>query len=230
MYMYDKYESISNISAYAVVFIILLLSCFALFSDNTIRISGYGNPISLQYLDDGGSAGVENFQEELELSEKTGDDVLLASEDKKPVVKKPEPVEKKKLPQPVKTPLNAENLTAAGTIAGDDNGEENGYLGGAGENLSDNPEFINHFLRLVQSSLYYPRHAVNAGITGTVEIKVVFSSSGEIKSASIAGKKYNKMLGEAALKTMERVKKEWTPFLRPGREQAVIIPVSFELK
>jgi TonB family protein len=104
------------------------------------------------------------------------------------------------------------------------NAEESGW------DLSKNDEFLNYFLRLVQSSLYYPKNARKAGISGIVEIKVIFSDSGEIRGASIAKKNHHKILGDAALKTVERVKRDWHPILKPRREQSVIIPVSFELK
>jgi TonB family protein len=221
MYMMpDKYEAVSNISGIITVSMVVLLLAARLWSQKPLVIDGFmQTSVSLEYTEYAAAAHSELQAETAEVpsvreeaaAEETAEEII-ADEEK---------------PEETKSAANsaapsAESAGGAGAAAAP-------FSGPQGE-PSENAEFINSFLRLVQSKLYYPKHARNAGITGTVEIKVTFSADGEITDCSVADGKYHKALAGASLKTMEQVKKSWQPMPGFSKEQTIIIPVRFELK
>jgi TonB family protein len=208
----DKYEAVSNAASFVAVAAAAIVCLAALIGAKAAIISS-ADPlaISIEYSDFFEKAAPQEVIEEV-LDEEAIDEQIIKKEVKRKEVKKREKVPEK-------------NVSDEPSLAAQQPALSNVHA----VNLSENQEFMNHFLRLVQKSLYYPKTARKAGISGIVEIKVTFSASGEIKNVGAAGRKYPKILGEAALKTMERVKKDWRPLLNPHKEQSVIIPVSFEL-
>jgi TonB family protein len=94
---------------------------------------------------------------------------------------------------------------------------------------TDINSFIGEFRAVIQETLYYPKNARRAGITGEVKVRVVFSADGYVLSYELLEGKYHKSLGNAALTTLEDVRAKWKPPLEPGSEQAVIIPIIFEI-
>lgn len=92
-------------------------------------------------------------------------------------------------------------------------------------------KFLSAFLYKVKQELYYPKAAQRGNISGTVKVSIVFDANGHILSYKLAGGgNYHKLLGEAALKTIEQVKSVWKPPLAPGHQQTIVVPVVFELK
>ncbi|MDR2426801.1 MAG: energy transducer TonB [Endomicrobium sp.] len=201
----SQYETISNTGGVFTVIALLLFSMVVLQGEKPIVLSGTGTTVSMSI----------EYAQELTLNSET--------------TKEQEDVKEEVISQKAYKDLTENSAVDKQTPQ--KNVQENpNDAAQEGFDLSKNDEFLNYFLHLIQSSLYYPKNARKAGISGIVEIKVVFSASGEIKSASISGKNHHKILGEASLKTVERVKRDWQPILKPRREQSVIIPVSFELK
>ncbi|MDR1194931.1 MAG: TonB family protein [Endomicrobium sp.] len=207
-----EYETVSNAGGMITVFAAVIFSAAVLFGGvKPITLSGVGMPasISIEY-------STELNTTQAAMPQKT--------------VQKQEYIEEETVNEKVTEETAAEEFSPQKESQQQYAGQIQEGFGEESVDLSANDEFLSYFLRLVQSSLHYPKNARKAGISGIVEIKIVFSASGEIKNASVAGNKHHKILSEAALKTVEKVKKDWHPILNPRREQAVIIPVSFELK
>lgn len=155
---------------------------------------------------------------------------------------KPKPVEKSK-PQP--SPKPAPNLTEAKPVPPQPVVQSEGgapkvsaepvKAAGPPERpqmtQSEYDKFLSAFLYKVRQELYYPKAAQRGNISGTVKVGVVFNANGHILSYKLADNgNYHKLLGEAALKTIEQVKLVWKPPLTPGHQQAIVVPVVFELK
>lgn len=94
----------------------------------------------------------------------------------------------------------------------------------------DYDKFLSAFLYKVKQELYYPKAAQRGNISGTVKVSITFNASGNVVSYKLAGGDYHKLLGEAALKTIEQVKAVWKPPIAPGHQQTIVVPVVFELK
>lgn len=91
-------------------------------------------------------------------------------------------------------------------------------------------KFLSAFLQKVRQELYYPKAAQRANLSGTMKVYIVFDANGNISSYKLASSNNHKLLGEAALKTIEVVKASWRPPLAPGHQQTIVMPVVFELK
>lgn len=95
----------------------------------------------------------------------------------------------------------------------------------------DYDKFLSAFLYKVKQELYYPKAAQRGNLSGTVKVGIVFDAGGQIVSYKLADSgNCHKLLGEAALKTIEQVKAGWKPPLAPGHQQTIVVPVVFELK
>lgn len=90
--------------------------------------------------------------------------------------------------------------------------------------------FLSAFLAKIRQELVYPRAAQKANISGTVKVNINFDANGNVTSYQLASGNYNKMLGDAAEKTIARVKAAWKPPMVPGKAQTIVVPVVFELK
>jgi|GEM_PF-6590188 len=88
--------------------------------------------------------------------------------------------------------------------------------------------FISKFTRAVEKSKFYPKAARQAGLTGTVKVRVTFNSQGLITGAYLIPGNYPPALGEAAMTTINKVKSRWAP--REGGPAALVVPISFRLK
>lgn len=211
----DKYESVSNAGSLIAVALVAAVALVLLLNDRNVPVISGITPsvIVIEY---------SEFFEKASPSAQTAEEVFAEEIIPDPVVKKN--IEQKEVKKQTKVSeekaVSSEQQANSSPIVSDIKAVD----------LSAHEEFLSYFLGLVQKSLYYPRNARKAGITGIVEIKVTFTASGEIKNFALNGKKHSALLGDAALKTMEQVRKDWRPLLNPQKEQSVIIPVSFELK
>lgn len=96
----------------------------------------------------------------------------------------------------------------------------------AAKKNSDN--FITEFTRAVERNKFYPKAARQAGLTGTVKIRVTFNRQGLITGASLMPGNYPPALGEAAMTTINKVKGRWSP--KEGGPSALVVPIGFRLK
>lgn len=131
------------------------------------------------------------------------------------------PVETSPAPQQAAAPnYSAEPVKAAGPPAQSQQMSQGDY-----------DKFLSAFLYKIKQELYYPKAAQRGNISGTVKVSITFDAGGNIASYKLAGGgNYHKLLGEAALKTIEQVKSVWKPPLAPGHQQTIVVPVVFELK
>ena len=88
--------------------------------------------------------------------------------------------------------------------------------------------FVGDFVATVERSKFYPKAARQAGITGTVKVRVSFDGSGQITGYSLVSGSYHPSLGEAALSTMAKVKGRWKP--KGGGPSSLVVPIGFRLK
>lgn len=220
----DRYEAVSNISAMAAVAAGAALSALVFLNHKPLAANTeLSSVISIEYAE---------FSENILPSPEISCGKTFAREIE------PEPaLQEETVNEEIKKTekISEEKISGAPSFKAPDEASSGVCSSAAAADLSGNAEFLNYFLGLVQQSLYYPKSARKAGITGKVEIKVTFGASGEIKSAVVTETKHSEILGKAAIKTMERVSREWRPdefshFLKPHKEQSVIIPISFELQ
>ncbi|UQZ88036.1 hypothetical protein C4J81_01905 [Deltaproteobacteria bacterium Smac51] len=89
-------------------------------------------------------------------------------------------------------------------------------------------KFASDFVKAVEKNKFYPKEARKAGLTGTVKVKVTFDGQGFIRSASLLPGSYPAELGEAAMATIEKVKKRWAP--KNGGPSSLTVPIGFRLR
>ena len=164
-------------------------------------------------------------------------DPLPAPEPKPKPVEKPKPQPSPKptpnpvqAPQPVDTRPAVESEGGAPTYSAEPV-KAAGPPAAQQMSQGDYDKFLSSFLYKVKQELYYPKAAQRGNISGTVKVSIVFDANGNILSYKLAGGgNYHKLLGEAALKTIEQVKSVWKPPIAPGHQQTIVVPVVFELK
>ncbi|MDR1486963.1 MAG: TonB family protein [Deltaproteobacteria bacterium] len=93
---------------------------------------------------------------------------------------------------------------------------------------SQQEAFISAFVKTVEKNKFYPNEARNKGLTGQVKIRVTFDGQGLISSIELVDGDYPVVLGQAALKTMQTVKKRWQAKL--GAPNSLVVPISFKLR
>ncbi|MDR0620389.1 MAG: energy transducer TonB [Deltaproteobacteria bacterium] len=93
---------------------------------------------------------------------------------------------------------------------------------------NESKRFVSDFLRLVEKSKFYPNEAKRDNITGTVKVKVSFNGVGDITGISLVTGGHDPILGQAALKTMEKVKARWRG--KAGAPDSLVVPIAFKLR
>jgi protein TonB len=96
----------------------------------------------------------------------------------------------------------------------------------AGPGQSD--RFVADFLKVVEKSKFFPHEARRHNVTGTVKVRVSFNGAGEITSISLMPGEYDPILGQAALKTMDKAKARWKA--KAGAPDSLVVPIAFKLR
>jgi TonB family protein len=89
-------------------------------------------------------------------------------------------------------------------------------------------KFVADFLRAVERSKFYPAKARREGLTGTVKVRVTFDRQGRVGPVTLIDGDYPPELGQAALETMSRAARRWSP--RDGAPEVMVVPIGFRLK
>jgi periplasmic protein TonB len=138
--------------------------------------------------------------------------------------------------------------TADGDINGSDNGAPEGF-GSGGNDVVEAPkaedretpvtfvEFMPEFpggekalVNYLSRNIHYPSMASETGIEGTVFIKFVVGSTGEIRDVEVVGAKKGAGLEEEAIRVVKKMPK-WKPGKQNGQAVAVYfnLPIRFTL-
>lgn len=129
----------------------------------------------------------------------------------------PNPVLKKEIPKPKKAPPKAKPEAKAAPAAAQ----------ASAPARQSAPNFVSDFVKVVQRCKFYPKSARQAGITGTVKVRVSFDGQGGITNYSLVPGDYHASLGEGAMATMAKVKSRWQP--KGGGPSSLIVPIAFRI-
>lgn len=131
--------------------------------------------------------------------------------------------------------------TADGDVNGSDNGAPEGF--GGGNNVVEAPEVVDRekpvtFVQFMPEfpggekalsnylsrNIRYPSMASETGVEGTVFIKFVVGSTGEIRDVEVVGAKKGAGLEEEAIRVVKKM-----PNWKPGRQNGQAVAVYFNL-
>ena len=90
--------------------------------------------------------------------------------------------------------------------------------------------YLQSLRQRIQESLRYPWAARRRGITGTVELEIAIADDGSVREVSVVRSSASRLLDEAAVDSVRRVRGVTPPRDLAPRELRVRVPVVFELR